>query len=191
MERIAGVLSDVLVAKDIVEPEDRDFYRYAIESLLIICINLFTMLGLAILIGKAAECLFFLMVFSPLRSHSGGLHMKTWYSCYFVSCCLVEIVLLLSGKIVVGWGMLLFIFAIGGLIICFFRPCVNEKHPMKEADISRNRVYVRVYSILLFVLAICLKVFGCEVLVMLCTSAVMLNAGLLVGKSVRYKDIEK
>ena len=191
MERIAGVLSDVLVAKDIVEPEDRDFYRYAIESLLIICINLFTMLGLAILIGKAAECLFFLMVFSPLRSHSGGLHMKTWYSCYFVSCCLVEIVLLLSGKIVIGWGMLLFIFALCGLIIWFYRPCVNEKHPMKEADISRNRVYVRVYCILLFVLAICLKGFGCEVWVMLCTSAVMLNAGLLVGESVRYKDIEK
>ena len=85
MERIAGELSDVLVAKDVVEPEDRDFYRYAIESLLIIGINLFTMMGLAMLSGKAMECLFFLAVFSPLRSHIGGLHMKTWYSCYFAT----------------------------------------------------------------------------------------------------------
>lgn len=184
MERIAGVLSDVLVAKDIVGPEDRDFYRYAIESLLIICINLFTMLGLAILIGKPAECLFFLMVFSPLRSHSGGLHMKTWYSCYFASCCLVEIVLLLSGVWVVGWGIMLTVFVLCGLIIWFYRPCVNKKHPMKDADLRRNKVYVRVYCILLFILAICLKGLGCEVLLMLCTSAVMLNAGLLVGERI-------
>lgn len=130
------------------------------------------------------ECLFFLLAFSPIRSHSGGLHMNTWYSCYFVSCCLVEIVLWLSDMMVVSWGSLLTALVLCEFVIWEHKPCVNEKHPMSEKDIRKNRVYVRVYSILLFVLAIVLKGFGCEVLVTLCTSAFLVNAGLLVGERI-------
>ncbi len=184
MERIAGALSDMLVAREVVESENREFYRYAIESILLLLVNLATMVGLAMASGKLCEGLFFLMVFSPLRSCCGGIHMKTWYSCYFVSCGIFEIVLLLSGMVSISWWLLLILIPVCELIIWKLAPCVDEKHPISEECIQKNRLHARVYSILLCCLTVVLKLLGYEVGVMLGGSAMVLCGGLMVAKRI-------
>ena len=184
MERIAGALSDMLVAKEVVESENREFYRYAIESILLLLVNLTTMVGLAMASGKLCEGLFFLMVFSPLRSCCGGIHMKTWYSCYFVSCGIFEIVLLLSGMFSVSWWLLLILLAVCEVIIRRLAPCVDEKHPISEESIQKNRLHARVYSVLMCSLVVVLKFLGYEVGVMLGVSTMVLCGGLMVAKRI-------
>ena len=80
MYKVAERLADLLVAKKVVESKDRDFYRYAIEGILLYCVNLLTLFLLAIINEKLIECCIFLVFFFPLRTYCGGIHMKTWRS---------------------------------------------------------------------------------------------------------------
>ena len=123
MERLAGRLADGLVQKGIVIQTDRDFYRFAIESLLIYALNLGTLFLAAILSGKVPECIFFLTVFYPLRTSCGGIHMKTWYSCYVVSSVLLESILLLSGIVHISYLLLLCGFTACSVCIWTMAPC--------------------------------------------------------------------
>ena len=78
MEKAAGTLADILVKKSVVEKADRDFYRYAIETVLIYAVNIATMFILAAVTGKLPELALLLAVLYPLLKSCGGKHMNTW-----------------------------------------------------------------------------------------------------------------
>lgn len=89
MEKVAEKLSVFLASKNIIEKQNIDFYRYSLECLLLYAVNLFTVFGISLLLGRFLECIFFVLVFSSLRTYSGGVHMKKWYSCYIASCAII------------------------------------------------------------------------------------------------------
>ena len=67
MEKVAEKLSVFLASKNIIEKQNIDFYRYSIECLLLYAVNLFTVFGISLLLGRFMECIFFVLVFSSLR----------------------------------------------------------------------------------------------------------------------------
>ena len=162
MERLAGRLADGLVQKGIVIQTDRDFYRFAIESLLVYALNLGTLFLAAILSGKVPECIFFLTVFYPLRTSCGGIHMKTWYSCYVVSCVLLESILLLSGIVHISYLLLLCGFTACSVCIWTMAPCENPRHSCNRAEKMRAKSKARLCSILLCIMTAVLKLLHME-----------------------------
>lgn len=180
MEKAAGVLADILVRKSIVEKEDRDFYRYAIETALVYVINFITMFILAAVTRKLTELLLLLAALYPLRSSCGGKHMKTWYGCYIVSCSVFEAVLLLSGVIHMHIAVMAVITAACISSIWLFAPIEHQDHILEEKDFEKNKKRVRIISICVAVIAFLFKYFGYETGAVICVSSEVLCSVLLL-----------
>lgn len=181
MEKTAGKLADILVAKGIVELRDRDFYRYAIEGILLYFVNLLTIFILAVINGKLVECCIFLSLFFPLRTYCGGMHMKTWYSCYVVSCVLIQSILILSGMIHMGWVVLLAGLVLSEICIWKLAPCESSAHILELSDNKKCRRKARMYSIFVFCLAVLLKCLEADICATLCFCAESLCSVLLLA----------
>lgn len=180
MDKIARLISDKMVRKKMISDEDKMFYSYALECFFICFLNIVTIFGIAICMNKFLECCFFLIVFCPLRSLCGGVHMKKWYSCYVVSCGIVAMILWMSGWIVVGYPVLIAELILGNIVILKLAPCVHENHSLEQEEVMKVKKKAIGYSMLIGFVAIGLKIIGNEVLVMLCFSAVWLVVVLLV-----------
>lgn len=180
MEKAAGTLADVLVRKNVVEKEDRDFYRYAIETVLVYAINLSTMLILAAVTGKLPELLLLLAVFYPLRTNCGGKHMNTWYACYIISCILMEAILLVSGIMNVHLVVMAVIMAACISCIWLLAPLEHKDHPLEKQDFAKGRKKVRIFIICVTILAFIFKYFGFEAGANICVCSEVLSCILLL-----------
>lgn len=179
MNKIAKRLVDKLVNGNIVDLEDRDFYQYAIEGLLLYFVNYVTIFCLAGISGRLIECFVFLICFFLLRTYCGGIHMKTWYSCYIASCAIIQFILLISHMIQIGWTVLLIGLFICEMCIWKLAPCVHPNHPMEEQEIKRCQQKAKINSCIATCVIIFLKFFEKDIYVMLCFSAECLTSGLL------------
>ena len=79
MYKMATRITDYLIKKEYIDKEDRDFYCFTWESILITFINYITMLIIALLLNRVIECLLFIFLLKLLRGNMGGIHMKKWY----------------------------------------------------------------------------------------------------------------
>ena len=181
MYKVAEKLVDLLVTKKVVESKDRDFYRYAIEGILLYFVNLFTLFLLAIINEKLIECCIFLVFFFPLRIYCGGIHMKKWYSCYIVSCAIIQFILMLSHNIYIG----LFL---SELCIWTLAPCDNPNHFLEQEHKKRCRQRAKIHSTIIIFLTIIFKLIGADICVMLSFSAqILVSALLIMGYIAKYR----
>ena len=180
MEKIAGFMARKMVKHEVIDETDEMFYCYAIECFLICLVNIVTMFIIAICMKKFVECCFFLIVFIPLRSLCGGVHMKKWYSCYVVSCGIVAMILWISGRIIVGYPVLIVGLVLCNVVIGQLAPCVHENHELEESEITKAKTKAIRYSVISSLIAIGLQIVGNEMFVMLCFSAEWLVVVLLV-----------
>lgn len=181
MERLSEKLADRLVLHEIVEECDRDFYRYAVESLLLDVVNIAVMTLLAVGLGIVPESCVFLAFFHPLRTNCGGVHLKKWYTCCAASCILVCLIALSADYITIGWTVLPFSAAVCQFCIRKMAPCVHENHPLDPEARKRCREKAGRNGILVWGIVLVLKIIGLEKWAMLGWSAQTLNAVLMAG----------
>ncbi len=188
MYKVAEKLVDLLVTKKVVESKDRDFYRYAIEGILLYFVNLFTLFLLAIINEKLIECCIFLVFFFPLRIYCGGIHMKTWYSCYIVSCAIIQFILMISHNIYIGWTVLIIGLFLSELCIWILAPCDNPNHFLEQEHKKRCRQRAKIHSTIIIFLTIIFKLIGADICVMLSFSAqILVSALLIMGYIAKYR----
>lgn len=96
MERISNSLTLYLVNSDIINREDFEIYKYGFlsgfELLLYITINLF----IAVYNQWIPELILFFGIFMPIRSYSGGIHLKHYSTCLVLSVLIFVGVVLFS-----------------------------------------------------------------------------------------------
>lgn len=96
MKKISKSLTDYVISKKIVEEEDRGIYEYGFTVVL----ELGLFMGLCVLLmvyfHMYFEGVLFFLIFIPLRSYAGGLHLQSYYACLILS------VLTFGGIIAVG-----------------------------------------------------------------------------------------
>ena len=180
MEKAAGTLADILVKKSVVEKADRDFYRYAIETVLIYAVNFATMFILAAVTGKLPELALLLAVLYPLRQSCGGKHMNTWYGCYVISCCVFEATLLISGMIHMHIAVMAAITVVCISCIWRFAPVEHHNHILDKQDFIQNKKRARILSMSIAAAAFIFKLFGFEVGAVICVSSEVLCSVLLL-----------
>lgn len=86
MRRLYQALADYIIVKGVAEETDRELYEYAFEVALELGIFAATTIVIALRLGMFWEGVFFYVIFIPLRSYAGGLHMETFFSCFCMSC---------------------------------------------------------------------------------------------------------
>lgn len=180
MEKAAGTLADILVKKSVVEKADRDFYRYAIETVLIYAVNFAAMFILAAVTGKLPELALLLAVLYPLRQSCGGKHMNTWYGCYVVSCSVFEATLLISGMIHMHIAVMAAITAVCISCIWRFAPVEHHNHILDKQDFIQNKKRARILSMSIAAAAFIFKLLGFEVGAVICVSSEVLCSVLLL-----------
>lgn len=86
MDKIAKGLTDYVIRKGMVDETDRYIYEYGFtittEVGLFVLISLFMTLCLHMFV----EGVLFFIIFAPLRSYAGGLHLEKYHSCFVLSC---------------------------------------------------------------------------------------------------------
>ena len=95
MKRIAEGLTDYVIQNGMVKEEDRELYEYGfmitLEAGLFVLFSLFVSLYLHMF----REGILFFLIFAPLRSYAGGLHLDKFHSCFVLSCLTFSGILLI------------------------------------------------------------------------------------------------
>lgn len=148
MNHLAKKLTNYIFEKGIITEEVLTIYEYGFQCFLEMVTSTLCSIIIAIFLNMLPECLFFFLLFIPLRSFGGGLHMKTYFAC-FIGSCLILVSALLSAKyltvpLVMSFGL----YALSAILILIIGPV---DHPNREVDAQDNRIFIKRIYITIFV----------------------------------------
>lgn len=122
MNKIANYLTCYLVKKKVIEVKFFDIYRYGFSVIIEMGLSLITMLLLNAVIGTGYKGLIYLTVFISVRSFSGGIHLKKFYSCYSCSCIMYVVCMIVCKYIRLSFGINLIMSAVLSIFIYALTP---------------------------------------------------------------------
>ena len=95
MKHLSIILTDYIFEKGIIDRKNYEIYQYGFQCFLEVSASTICSIVIALLLHMLPECLFFFLLFIPMRSFSGGLHLKTYFSCFIGSCLILTSTLLI------------------------------------------------------------------------------------------------
>ncbi|MGC6173234.1 accessory gene regulator B family protein [Lacrimispora sp. 38-1] len=148
MERLSIAFTNYILKKEVISKEDYEIYLYGFQSFLELFLNLICSLCIAVFLHMEVECLLFFLLFIPLRSFNGGLHLKSYYSCLIFSCATMTVILLIvkyySLKAPVSF-LLYFVF----MVLIKLTGAVD--HPNRPVDTDENQTFTHKTDRTLFI----------------------------------------
>lgn len=160
MEYLSHRLTDYILKKEIIKQDSYDIYQYGFQCFLEVSVSTICSIVIALLLQMLPECLFFFLLFIPMRSFSGGLHLKTYFSCFLASILVLISTLLAVKYITVPLIVSLILYIFCAILILIIGPV---DHPDREVDSHDNHVFkLKTYLTLLvsFLTAIVFSVLG-------------------------------
>lgn len=158
MEYLSHKLTDYILKKEIIKQDSYDIYQYGFQCFLEISVSTICSIVIALLLHMLPECLF--LLFIPMRSFSGGLHLKTYFSCFLASIIVLISTLLAVKYIAVPIIVSLILYIFFAILILVIGPV---DHPNREVDSHDNHIFkLKTYLTVLFSLltAIIFSVIG-------------------------------
>lgn len=140
MERTAKFLADYIIKKGMAEEMDRKVYEYGflismeLGLFVLFCISVFLYLHMVV------EGILFLVIFMPLRSYAGGLHLNRFHSCFILSSLTVWGILLMVRSFCIPITATLPIFLV--LVICVY-VLYPIDHINRKTDNEENKYFTR------------------------------------------------
>lgn len=156
MEYISNKLTDYVLKKGVIKEDSYDIYQYGVQCFLEITLNILCSIIIALSLGMLIECILFFVFFIPLRSYSGGIHMKTYFSCLFFSCIILISTLLAVKYVTVSISISFIVYILCAIAIKLVGP-VN--HPNRRVDNQENILFIRKTNMTLFANAIVAIIF--------------------------------
>lgn len=160
MEHLSIILTDYIFKKGIIDEKSYEIYQYGFQCFLEVSASTICSVVIALLLHMFPECLFFFLLFIPMRSFSGGLHLKTFFSCFIGSCLILTSTLLIVKYITVPIPLSFMLYVFCSIIILITGPV---DHPNREVDSQENRIFNRRTHFTLlfsFLLAVTFAVIG-------------------------------
>ncbi len=112
-----------------------EVYEYGFQCFLEFSLSTLCSIIIAIFLNMLPECLFFFLIFIPMRSFGGGVHMKTYLACFIGSCLLLTSTMLAVKYLSVPIYFSLGLYIISAILVMIIGP-VN--HPNREVDCQRT-----------------------------------------------------
>ena len=148
MKHLSIILTDYIFEKGIIDRKNYEIYQYGFQCFLEVSASTICSIVIALLLHMLPECLFFFLLFIPMRSFSGGLHLKTYFSCFIGSCLILTSTLLIVKYFVIPIPISFILYVFCVVIILIIGP-VN--HPNREVDSQENHIFIqRTHFTLLF-----------------------------------------
>lgn len=140
MEHLSVILTDYILKKGIIDKKSYEIYQYGFQCFLEVSTSTICSVIIAVLLHMLPECLFFFLLFIPMRSFSGGLHLRTYFSCFIGSCLILTSTLLIVKYITIPIPASFTLYAFCAIMILITGP-VN--HPDREVDSQDNLTFIR------------------------------------------------
>lgn len=111
MDYLSRRIADFWIKKHEIETEQYEIYRYGTQMALEMGCAMIASIMIMIYFHMFIEGILFFCVFMPLRSYFGGIHMKTFRSCFVCSCVTFALILWVvrnvNASLLVSYTMLL------------------------------------------------------------------------------------
>lgn len=140
MEHLAKKLTDYIYEKDIITEELLEIYQYGFQCFLELSASTICSIIIALFLGMLPECLFFFLLFIPMRSYGGGLHMKTYFACFIGSCLILTSSLLAVKYLTIPIPISFTLYLFAAILILIIGPV---DHPNREVNAQENRTFVK------------------------------------------------
>lgn len=148
MKRIAKVLTDYVIQKGMIKEEDRELYEYGFTMTIEVGLFVLSCLFVSLYLHMLMEGILFFLIFAPLRSYAGGLHLDKFHSCFVLSCLTFSGILLIVRYIHIP---MLFSF----IVLFILEAAVYALYPVeninREVDSEENRFFKKKLKIFLAV----------------------------------------
>ena len=148
MHGLAIKITDYLIARGVSNSDERDYYIYGCEMLLLKLVNVGTLLGISVAMGKSVEGIILLLTFMTLRKYTGGFHLGSALGCYIFTALVYGISLYVCTEYRFGEGMCLVIVLISYVVIASYAPIDNPNLRLTVGEVKAMKKQLR--KILLF-----------------------------------------
>lgn len=182
-------LAKTLAEKNIINIDDIEIVAHGITVGMRLCINTLLTLLLGVTLDMAFESIFFIIMFSAVRSYAGGFHFKNPGYCYIMSSAVIVLALVIVKSVLMHNIVLLSILLIliSMTIILCFAPIGTESKPLDNDETIvfrkktiRNSIIEIVFAMVLFVLE--LKMYSFIIVL-----AITLSASLVIIQLIYVK----
>ena len=148
MKRLEEVLTDYVIQKGMVKEEDRELYEYGFIMTIEVGLFVLSCLFVSLYLHMLMEGILFFLIFAPLRSYAGGLHLDKFHSCFILSCLTFSGILLIVRYVHIS---MLFSF----IALFILEAAVYALYPVeninREVDSEENRFFKKKLKIFLAV----------------------------------------
>lgn len=167
LEKISGVVVKSFVNQGIISDEEKGIYQFGLNQLFFFIVNMISSVAIGMITGMLAECLVFTLTYMLLRRYSGGYHARTSVRCYFLSVCLMIVVLKIIDITISNeyYHIVFVVLLLSGLVIILKAPIESENKPLNDAEYEKYRKKSSVIMAVEIIVAICSFFFSTKQLV--------------------------
>lgn len=186
MNKTAKVLTDYVICKGVIREEERDVYEYGFLISLEAGLSLIVSFFIAGILHMVVEGILFFVVFIPLRSYAGGLHLDRYWSCFSLSCLTYSVILLVVRLIELP-VYIVFVFFLGfELSIYCLYPVENSNRPVDAQENEYFKKRLKYFLFLdLFIASVCIVLKKDKYLLLMAATFFMVTITMILGK---YKN---
>ncbi|RGI12511.1 accessory gene regulator ArgB-like protein [Roseburia sp. TF10-5] len=186
MNGIARILTDYVIYKGMVKEEERSIYEYGFVVAMETGLSLIIIFFVAGILHMVVEGILFFIVFIPLRSYAGGLHLEHYWSCLALSCLTFSVILLLTKFAIMPTYIVFFIIVFLELLVYCLYPVenINRKVDAVENEFFQKRLK-KFLLIDMLIVGICIAFKNNSYLILIMTTFFMVAITMLIGK---YKN---
>ena len=188
MEWLANKLTSCLLRHDVIDEAEQELYCFGFQSGLEMVACHLAILAVAAYLHRIPEYLLFSLVFVPIRSYAGGLHLPKFSQCFICSCSVVAVVIFLSEKLELSSPISAAATAVMLFILFLLRPVDHENRPVDEDEQHFFSYKLRRAILGIGILTAVLYLTGLNhylVLVMLTLASAIIS--MFVGKWLQYR----
>ena len=196
IEIAAGLVTNYLVKREVVNQDEKDVYKYGFEILFSTILGICIVLILGLTAGSLMTSLIFIAVFCSLRIKCGGYHADSYLSCNVVFTTVFLIVLMVekfSEKVLVSPPILFMVYLLGFLVIYIYAPVENVNKPLDMEEKKKGRKESHILYALWSVIGLVLYTYNYSAIVALTATVMMVIILMLAGiaKERKFKYAEK
>lgn len=138
MDKAAKSLANYVIQKGTVKEDEREIYEYGFTVAMETVLCIVVCFAASLVLHTVFEGLLFFVVFIPLRSYSGGLHLNNYWSCFSLSCLTFLSIMLLGKYLDFSIYILLIVFFLSEIIVYSLYPVENMN---RTVDIEEDKQF--------------------------------------------------
>lgn len=150
---VSNILTNYIIKNGNITEDQRDVYEYGFRSGFAMLCNTISFFIICNMFNMLREGIIFGLLFMILRSYAGGVHLANSVICFFASCAVLIVILMLVQYTQLGSIPILLITFVASLVIWFLAPIENHNKPLDEFEqkMYRKRTRIALIVDILFV----------------------------------------